>query len=384
MKIAFVGGSLAAGKTGVGDYSLLLADACRKRGITCATLGLHDPHIEGKVEKKESLRLSQTLPWERRLELSKSWLKHFDPDWISLQFVPYAFHPRGLFQDFLNVFPRILESRKLQIMFHEIWIGEFPGSPWLQKACGLLQKRYVRKLLKKTMPLVINHSCAGAEVRLKKAGMQSEHLPIFGNIPPIEKPNPTRFHDLLNRAGLRLPMAERSDWWILGFFGSIQEDWEVELSVTPILEAAKKGGKKVAVLSLGRLGETKRKWDQISAYRKEEVNWVRVGELDSAEMSLCLHGLDYGLTSTPWDLVGKSGAIAALVEHGVPIFVSVEGGTKNAPLVIGEPYRHLIHRTDDSLYEKLVSGLLKTPSRESLSMVTDLFLQQLAEHEKAA
>ena len=183
---------------------------------------------------------------------------------------------------------------------------------------------------------------------------------------------------------MRLPLEERSDWWILGFFGSIHEDWEVERSIAPVLQAAKELGKKVSVLSLGRLGEAERKWDKIQEYKKNDVQWVRVGELDSGEMSLCLHGLDYGLTSTPWDLVGKSGAIAAFLEHGVPVFVSVEGGTGNAPLVIGKPYRHLIHRTDASLRDKLVSGLSKTPPRESLSMVTDLFLQQLAEYEKAA
>ena len=101
-------------------------------------------------------------------------------------------------------------------------------------------------------------------------------------------------------------------------------------------------------------------------------------------MSQCLHGLDFGLTSTPWDLVGKSGAIAAMVEHGIPVFVSVEGGTRNAPLVIGDPYRHLIHRTDDVLRNALVSGLPKENPREGLDMVADLFLQMLNEHDKQA
>jgi len=311
-------------------------------------------------------------------------LNRCEPDWISLQFVPYAFHHRGLFRDFLNIFPQILEKRKLQVMFHEIWIGEFPGAPWSQRVCGSLQKRLVKKLLKTSDPLIINHSCAGAEVRLKHAGIQSEHLPIFGNVPPIEKPSPACFLGLLGKVGLELSSEERSNWWILGFFGSIHRDWQVESSLAPILEAAEHLGKKVAILSLGRLGAAEHKWAEISNHRKDTVKWTRVGELDAELMSECLHGLDYGLTSTPWDLVGKSGAIAAMVEHGVPVLVSVEGGTKNAPLVIGDSYRHLIHWTDDALRDTLVSGLPKTLPREGLELVAELFLKRLNEHGKQA
>ena len=383
MKIAFITGSLEAGKTGVGDYSLLLADACRNKGVTCTTLGLHDPDVNGDEEKPDSLRISSALPWKQRLSKAKSWVELFNPDWISLQFVPYAFHPKGLFRDFLNVFPKILERRKLQVMFHEIWIGEFPGAPWSQRICGSLQKRLVRKLLRATCPRLVNHSCAGAEVRLGRAGIQSKHLPIFGNVPPIDKLDPTRSFDLLSKAGLALSAEERSDWWILGFFGSIHEDWQVE-SLAPILNAAKQLGKQVAILSLGRLGEAKRKWEKISEHHRDEVLWAKLGELDPQTMSQCLRGLDYGLTSTPWDLVGKSGAIAAMLEHGVPVLVSVEGGTRNAPLVIGDPYRHLIHRTNDALRDTLVSGLPKTSPREGLGIVAELFLHRLAEHEKQA
>jgi len=384
MKIAFVTGSLAKGKTGVGDYSLLLAEACRSKGVDCTTLGLHDPHVDGSVENPDSLRLSSALPWKERLHEARHWMEVFDPDWLSLQFVPYAFHPRGLFQEFLNVFPQILESRKLQIMFHEIWIGEFPGAPWSQRVYGSLQKRLVRKLLKTTRPRVLNHSCAGAEVRLNRAGIRSEHLPIFGNIPPSKSLDQARFLDLLSGVGLEVSSEERPDWWFLGFFGSIHEDWQAKSALAPILDAARELGKKVAILSLGRLGKAQGKWEKIREHRKDVVHWARVGELDSKAMSLCLHGLDYGVTSTPWDLVGKSGAIAAMVEHGVPVFVSVAGGTRNAPLVIGAPYRHLIHRTNDDLRDALVSGLPKENPRESLGMVTELFLQQLAEHAKQA
>ena len=57
--------------------------------------------------------------------------------------------------------------------------------------------------------------------------------------------------------------------------------------------------------------------------RNKKVNMLVIGsftlfgELDEDEISQYLLALDYGLTSTPWDLVGKSGTIAAMVEHGL-------------------------------------------------------------------
>lgn len=368
----------------MGDYSLLLAEACRGKGIACTTLGLHDPDVDNRMQKSDSLRLSPTLPWRQRLHEARDWIEHWDPSWVSLQFVPYAFHHRGLFRDFLNVFPQVAGGRKLQIMFHEIWIGEFQGAPWTQRACGTLQKRLVRKLLKRTRPDIINHSCAGSEVRLGKAGIQSTHLPIFGNIPLVQTRNQAGFLELLKKACLEIFPEDRENWWILGFFGSIHQDWQVETSLAPILAAAKQLGKKVAVLSLGRLGKAVMKWEEITQFRQTEVTWAKIGELEAENMSNALLNLDYGLTSTPWDLVGKSGAIAAMVEHGIPVFVSVEGGTQNAPLVIGDAYRHLIHKVNDSLREILVSGLAKGSPQEGLSMVTDHFLKQLKERERAA
>ncbi|MBL63062.1 MAG: hypothetical protein CMI30_06580 [Opitutae bacterium] len=384
IKVCFVTGSLSAGKTGVGDYSLLLADACRGKGIDCSTVGLHDPDVDDRIQESGSLRLSSKLPWRQRLHEAREWIERFDPNWISLQFVPYAFHRRGLFRDFLRVFPQFTVDRRLQIMFHEIWIGEFPGAPWTQKVCGALQKRLVRKLLKRTRPEVINHSCAGSEVRLGKAGIKSTHLPIFGNIPLVQTRSKTRFLELLKKAGLKISSEDRENWWILGFFGSIHQDWEVETSLAPILAAAKQLKKKVAVLSLGRLGKAVLKWKEITQFRETEVSWAEIGELEAESMSNALLNLNYGLTSTPWDLVGKSGAIAAMVEHGIPVFVSVAGGTQNAPLVIGDAYRRLIHRVNDDLRETLVAGLAKGTPREGLDMVSDRFLQQLEEKGRAA
>ena len=126
------------------------------------------------------------------------------------------------------------------------------------------------------------------------------------------------------------------------------------------------------------------KWKEITQFRETEVSWAEIGELEAESMSNALLNLNYGLTSTPWDLVGKSGAIAAMVEHGIPVFVSVAGGTQNAPLVIGDAYRRLIHRVNDDLRETLVAGLAKGTPREGLDMVSDRFMQQLEERGRAA
>jgi hypothetical protein len=49
---------------------------------------------------------------------------------------------------------------------------------------------------------------------------------------------------------------------------------------------------------------------------------VKTGELESTDLSQTLRALDLALSANPRALVGKSGTVAAFVEHGVPVLVS--------------------------------------------------------------
>ena len=187
MKITFVTGSLEPGRTGVGDYTRLLAAECRRLGHEVQIIALNDlftpTRWDGKLDDVAAIRLPGSLTWEDRWTRAARAIEQFDPEWISLQFVPYAFHPRGLFKEFLKGIPSLVKKRKVHIKFHEIWIGEYPRAPFKERVVGIIQKRMVRKLIQNLRPKIVHYTNAGAKVRLHNANLMARHLPIFGNIP---------------------------------------------------------------------------------------------------------------------------------------------------------------------------------------------------------
>src|ERR1022692_2576923 len=53
----------------------------------------------------------------------------FNPNWVSLQFVPFGFHPKGLPFGLPRHLMSIIGSRPLHWMFHELWVlWNFPLS----------------------------------------------------------------------------------------------------------------------------------------------------------------------------------------------------------------------------------------------------------------
>src|SRR6201995_2483307 len=54
---------------------------------------------------------------------------------------------------------------------------------------------------------------------------------------------------------------------------------------------------------------------------KGHLEAVVVGEKEPAELSRLLQTLDFGIGTHPWALLGKSGAVAAMLDHGLPVIV---------------------------------------------------------------
>mgnify|MGYP001380750152 CR=1 FL=1 len=381
MKISFVTGSLEPGRTGVGDYTRLLAGACRELGHEVQTIGLNDHFIPSKWEGLQDdipcLRFPESLTWEYKWQRASRFVDKFDPDWVSLQFVPYAFHDKGLFNEFLRGFSKLTGKRRVQIKFHEIWIGEYPGAPMKEKVAGYLQKRLIRKLIKDSRPHIIHYTNAGAKVRMERAGIPASHLPIFGNIKVTGPKTHDWLYQQLVSAGKRVTKDSIREFVWFGFFGSIHPKWPARQILERLRMNTMAQDKRPGLLHAGILGKHRKRWGEIK--NKYSGDWLihSIGELPGEEISQYLMTLDYGLTSTPWDLVGKSGTIAAMVEHGLPVIINVEGGTPDAPLVIQEQFQPLIIRSDQQLLQKLAKPVHHNPVANNVTTVAHKFLQSL-------
>src|SRR5690606_15254327 len=124
------------------------------------------------------LRLSSHTAWGKRIKEAKKFIRSVNPNWISLQFVPFSFHKKGLPFMLANQLKEMIETRELHIMFHELWIGINGKVSLKQRTVGMLQKILVKTLIAQLTPKVITTSIAAYQEALK--GHVTQVLPLFG------------------------------------------------------------------------------------------------------------------------------------------------------------------------------------------------------------
>ena len=211
MRIAFVTSCLEAECDGVGDYTTLLAAECERRGHAVTRMALNDPHALDVMEAAGLLRLPPALAWRERVQQARRWLEAFSPDWVSLQFVAFGFHPRGLAGHAARLLPALFSGWPAHILLHELWVGEEIGASWKHRALGWVQRRGVLELLRGLNARVIHTSNSTYVRLLARRGVVARRLPLFGSLPlPAVEP----------------PVA--GEVLMFAFFGTLHPIWSPE------------------------------------------------------------------------------------------------------------------------------------------------------------
>ena len=104
MKIAFLCFSLEPGRDGVGDYTLRLVKELIGIGHHVYLIALKDRWIDELILETTGtsdsaytiLRIPSLWDEKKQFRIAKEHINKFDPDWISLQYVIFGFHPKGL------------------------------------------------------------------------------------------------------------------------------------------------------------------------------------------------------------------------------------------------------------------------------------------------
>jgi hypothetical protein len=339
MKIAFIVSSLEPGRDGVGDYTRRLAGELIRQGHECQIVALNEK-VESRKQKAENrnptsdlrlltsgfsetqhsegtevpcLRLPGSLGWPERATLARKWVDAFNPGWVSLQFVPFGFHPKGLPFGLPRQLKAIIGSRPLHWMFHELWVlWRFPLS-LRKRLLGQGQKLCIRRCLRKLKPPAVATQLPLYQAELKKIGVAADVLPLHGNIPvcPKDKADQWLSGRCKNLAGRK--------WVKAGFFGNILPTLNPSLFAARVAEL-KVDGNELLFLSAGKIGEASLKlWHALALEHEASATFLKLGELNEHEASLYFSALDHGLTSYPPELMGKSGSVAAMREHGLPV-----------------------------------------------------------------
>ena len=327
MRLLFLCGSLEPGKDGVGDYTLRLAEALRSFGVHVKCIAINDPYVSSThdvpdIEKnisQSTLRLPSSYPWSRRFTEIIKVINEWEPTWISLQYVPYSFSAKGIPLVFTLLLLRVSRRAHWHIMFHELWISRRPNIKSF--VISILQELLIRLTCKILNPALINTSIDFYKWRLKRFDIQSEILPLFSNIPNFTRDS----HSNLST----------TKFWNFVFFGSLDPKWQPEPFFTLVEESRQLSQiLNCNFIKVGRLSSKSQElWDLIvdagSTSKYSHFHFYDVGEQSPSSISKILNESTFGVSMAPLMWIGKSGSVAAMMEHGLPIIVPVYEGYNN-------------------------------------------------------
>ena len=321
MKIHFITCPSNPRKCGITDYVNLLSKELEKNG--------HMVEVETIDSIKDFANVSKNLPRS---------------DLYSLQFAPYAFSQSGLSGKGLITFAKSLANKNTHINFHEIWIGAYPKATWKEKTIGWLQKREIINFINICKPSAITCSNSAALDRMRQTGVDAKYLYLFGNIPY----SPSKKDDSLNRLNIV-------------FFGTLYERFPYDQLVKVLFPISQSLKKQIHIKILGRQRDSEGLEYLKNVSQKHGFAISQSGELSISKISEELQRSDLGVSTTPYDILGKSGATATMLEHGLPILAFDDGDTPKSKLfVMNEFIDQVFLLNEDSTPERMISFLQKT------------------------
>jgi hypothetical protein len=168
---------------------------------------------------------------------------------------------------------------------------------------------------------------------LKLHGWEATVLPLFSNI-PITPASP---EDRRKAVARHLPAATDNRGRLIGVtFGTLHERWQPEPTAALLHSAAARQGREAVVLAIGRTGTHGP--GILRRLTQAGVTVAATGEVPTAEISLLVQSADLGIGPHPRALIKKSGAVAAMLDHGLPILMPRDDWQpRQGPAAVSDP-----------------------------------------------
>jgi hypothetical protein len=244
----------------------------------------------------------------KKLVFAKAYIDDFDPDWLSLQFVIFGYHPKGLPFGLGRKLAILGEGMRWHIMFHEIWVGialeESEKLIWW----GKLQRYLIKTLLLSLKPGVIHTQTVLYQQLLGKLGFNAGYLPLFGNIPIYDNSKIKYGSDCLQIDSKEINFI---------VFGAIHLGAPIDKFAREASVYSQKKNIPVILTFIGRCGPEQDRWYNI--WRSEGLNAKIMGEQTPEKISEVLTNSTMGISATEIEVIEKSGSYAAMREHGLPV-----------------------------------------------------------------
>lgn len=374
MKILFICGSLERGKDGVGDYTRRLAAQLIGAGNDIRIVAFNDAHVPSflKEEQEEetitvsTLRISAKEDSNAKMIATRKYLDAFDPEWLSLQFVPFAFNDKGLPFLLLKQLKNIAKNRKWHIMFHELWVGMSRDSKLKELLWGMTQRYIIKHLINGLKPSVINTQSQLYKIELERLGFIPILLPIFSNIEVI---SPQVIRDKIGSFGTNEGHID------LVIFGGIHHGAPVEKFAVEVKNYQIANRVTINLIILGRTGKEQERW--ISAWESNGLKVIQSGELSPKRLSEELSKVRYGIFTTPLALVEKSGSVSAMREHGIHLLCVSRDWIPVHPPALDNPFK--ISQYQPGSLQHFFNTIPDFSFSPNLSSVAKQFITSLSE-----
>lgn len=369
MDIIFICGSLEPGKDGVGDYTRRLAVELRKQKVSVAMLALNDRFVGNRIETPQELieieipvlRLGRKIPFRQKTRTAKKWIEKYDPEWLSLQFVPYSFNRKGIPWMLSSQLGSFSKGRKWHIMFHELWIEK---TNLKSSIIASLQAYFIRKLCEKLQPGVIHTSLPAYKKRLKSISLSAKKLPIFSNI-------------MENRGYLN----GYNHLFNIVFFSQFTPRESVIDFLRQLVRELFIVGQDFRVLLLG--GNQMERLALVTKIRNIPGVNRRIiyrGFLEDLELYKVIHNSDLCITPVPRHVLGKSGSVAAFLSQGIPVAAPfVKKGYEKLGIGFYEDHlkQAIIEQPNLESFKRAREAARKAPDFLSLTKIAGKFSSDL-------
>jgi hypothetical protein len=276
----------------------------------------------------------------------------------------------------VRALPELVGRSRLHVMFHEIWID---GSTPRRRLVSAAQRRTVLSLA--SYPRAMMHTSNGTyQHAFAERGVQVSRLPLFGSIPVTDGDAKAWLGPLLAGVGceaLSGAPGRRGDWWLFALFGTLHPVWPPQPLLDQLQAAAAVAGKRVALVSAGRLGAGESIWAEMAATHGSHVPMLRLGEQPAERISELLNSVDFGIATTPLALIGKSATVAAMFDHGLPVVVNRDDCHWPAPKTADDREAALVIPMNQDLSARLRDAR-RLPAAWRLPSVASQWLGELA------
>lgn len=316
MKITFICGSLEPGRDGVGDYTRMLAVQLIKGGHGVSAIALNDRYVSDKCEDTQSLdetclsvyRIPSSWSSSRRINQVQTWVAEINPDWLSLQFVLFSFHSKGLPLGLSKQLKLLGSGKRWHVMFHELWVGMRKGSSFMHTLWGNIQKLIIKSMIYDLQPLAVHTQAKLYQLQLEKIGIDVKYLPLFSNIPVVQTCSGNGKNEFPGPTKKTLTLV---------LFGTIHRGAPIQTFAVEASLYAKENDVQVVLVLVGNCGIEQDRWSGIWKSVGLEVRFF--GEQSAEKISEILSSCTFGISTTPIALAEKSGTIAAMLGHGLPV-----------------------------------------------------------------